>query len=99
MAAALLGGSHFVYCVGRRLGRRPLGCLLWGYLGCRPFGRQPFCTLNAQFGTLNASFKFSEYCEIKCFGGLHVYFISSVRKVSSASLLILLQLVIQLKIA
>ena len=38
---------------------------------------------------------FSENCENKCFGGLHVYFKFEAHKVSSASLLILLQSVIR----
>ena len=36
----------------------------------------------------------SEFSDYKCFGGLHVYFRFMARKVSSASLLILLQLAI-----
>ena len=35
--------------------------------------------------------KYSEYCEFKCFGELHVYFRFEARKVSSACLLNLLQ--------
>ena len=38
--------------------------------------------------------EYSENCENKCFGGLHVYFRNEARKVSSAILLNLLQLVI-----
>ena len=53
-----------------------------------------FGTFNVVFRTFSVLSEFSEYCEIKCFGGLHVYFRFEARKISSAVLLILLQLVI-----
>ena len=80
----LLGGSRFVYCLGAAESA-PSWAAAVLYFICANF-------------TLNASSEFSEYCEIKCFGGLHVYFRISARKVSSASLLNLLQLVIWLEI-
>ena len=44
---------------------------------------------------LKLGMNYSENCENKCFGGLHVYFRFEAHKVSSVDLLILLQSVIR----